>query len=106
MANDKTERATPKRRDEARKRGQVAKSMDLNGAVVLLASLLAVSLLAPHTVGAAEDALRSGMADVAHPQTLMTGAGLEALFTATLKSLVLGIAPIAGVCLLAGVVAN
>jgi len=106
MANDKTERATPKRREEARKRGQVAKSMDLNGAVVLLASLLAISLLAPHTVGAAEDALRSGMANAAHPQEMMSAAGLGQLFTSTLKDLVIGIAPIAGVCLLAGVVAN
>ena len=36
-AHDKTEKATPKKREEARKKGQVAKSPDLNGAVVLLA---------------------------------------------------------------------
>jgi flagellar biosynthesis protein FlhB len=106
MANDKTERATPKRREEARKRGQVAKSMDLNGAVVLIASLFAISLLAPHTVAAAEEALRSGLANVAHPQEMMSAAGLGALFAATLKTLALGIAPIAAVCLLAGIVAN
>ncbi len=40
MANDKTEKATPKKQEEARKKGQVAKSMDLNGAVVLLALIL------------------------------------------------------------------
>ena len=33
---EKTEEATPHRREEARKKGQVAKSADLNGAVVLL----------------------------------------------------------------------
>ena len=32
MASDKTEKATPKRREEARKKGQVASSTDLNGA--------------------------------------------------------------------------
>ena len=106
MANDKTEKATPKRREEARKRGQVAKSMDLNGAVVLIAGLLAISLLAPHTVGAAEGVLRAGMANVAHPQRMMSGAGLQELFMTTLRSLVLGIAPVAGVCLVAGVLAN
>jgi len=37
MANpDKTEKATPKRRSEARKRGQVAKSHDLSGAAIFL----------------------------------------------------------------------
>ena len=106
MANDKTERATPKRREEARKRGQVAKSVDLNGAVVLIAGLFAISLLAPHTIGVAEDALRSGFANVAHPQQLMSAAGLGELFSATLRSFVIGVAPIAAVCLLAGVLAN
>jgi flagellar biosynthesis protein FlhB len=106
MANDKTERATPKRRDEARKRGQVAKSVDLNGAVVMLAGLLAISLLAPHTVNTAEGALRDGLANIGHPQTLMTGAGLRELFSATMRSFLLGVGPIAGVCLVTGVLVN
>jgi len=106
MASDKTEKATPKRREEARRRGQVAKSTDLNGAIVLIAGLLAISLLAPHTVAVASASLREGFANVAHPQELMSAAGLGALFSATAKSLLLGIAPIAGVCLVAGVLAN
>jgi flagellar biosynthesis protein FlhB len=106
MADDKTERATPKRREDARKRGQVAKSTDLNGAIVLIAALLAISLLAPHTVGVAEDALRSGLANVAHPRELTSAAGLGALFSATMMSFLLGVGPIAAVCLVAGVLAN
>ena len=39
-AQDKTEPATPRRREEARKRGQVGKSTDLSAAVVLLGALL------------------------------------------------------------------
>ncbi len=46
-AGEKTEKATPKRREEARKKGQVAKSMDLNGAVVLMAALLGLSAFGP-----------------------------------------------------------
>src|ERR687889_108848 len=34
-AHDKTEKATPKKREDARKKGQVAKSADLNGASVV-----------------------------------------------------------------------
>ncbi len=37
---EKTEQATPKRRKESAKKGQVAKSQELNSAVVLMASLL------------------------------------------------------------------
>ena len=47
MANDKTEKATPKKKEDARKKGQVAKSADVNGAAVLLAGLLALSALGP-----------------------------------------------------------
>ncbi len=39
-AQDRTEPATPRRREEARKRGQVAKSADLTAAVVLLGAVL------------------------------------------------------------------
>lgn len=106
MANDRTEKATPRRRDDARKRGQVAKSTDLNGAVVLIAGLLALSFLAPHTVHTAEGALREGLASIAQPQRLMTAAGLRDLFTATVKSFALGVGPIAGVCLVTGVLVN
>jgi len=37
---ERTERATPKRREEARKKGQVAKSMEVNSSAILLVSLL------------------------------------------------------------------
>ena len=47
MAENKTEKATPKKREDARKKGQVARSMDVNGAAVLLASLFALSATAP-----------------------------------------------------------
>ncbi|HHW08097.1 MAG TPA: flagellar biosynthesis protein FlhB [Clostridia bacterium] len=40
FAEEKTEEATPHRRQEARKKGQVAKSTDLNAALVLLASMV------------------------------------------------------------------
>ena len=39
MSENRTEAATPKRRDEARKKGQVVKSADINTAVVLLAGV-------------------------------------------------------------------
>ncbi len=39
---EKTEQATPKRREEARKKGQVARSQELNSAVVLMAALLGI----------------------------------------------------------------
>jgi flagellar biosynthetic protein FlhB len=44
---EKTEAPTPKRRQEARDRGQVAKSQDLAAAMVLLASMIGLQALGP-----------------------------------------------------------
>ena len=44
FAQEKTEPATPKKRQEARKKGQVAKSMELPGAFVLFAAFLCLFL--------------------------------------------------------------
>ena len=45
--DDKTEKATPKRQQEARKKGQVAKSQDFNGAIVLIVGLFVISSVGP-----------------------------------------------------------
>ncbi|MFZ5450952.1 MAG: flagellar biosynthesis protein FlhB [Thermodesulfobacteriota bacterium] len=44
---DKTEKPTPKRRAEARKKGKVARSRDLSGALVLLTALLSLIIWGP-----------------------------------------------------------
>ncbi|NLL17587.1 MAG: flagellar biosynthesis protein FlhB [Clostridia bacterium] len=45
FADEKTEEATPHRKQEARKKGQVAKSTDLNAALVLLVSMVMIFVL-------------------------------------------------------------
>ncbi|CAM2893827.1 flagellar biosynthesis protein FlhB [Paenibacillus sediminis] len=40
FAEEKTEQATPKKRQDARKKGQVAKSMEVPGSIILLSSFL------------------------------------------------------------------
>ncbi|ASA22247.1 flagellar biosynthesis protein FlhB [Paenibacillus donghaensis] len=44
FSGEKTEKATPKKREDARKKGQVAKSAELSGAVVLLSAMLSLSM--------------------------------------------------------------
>jgi flagellar biosynthetic protein FlhB len=48
---EQTEKATPKRREEARSRGQVAKSPDLAGAAVFLAGVFVLHALMPAALG-------------------------------------------------------
>ncbi|MDT8901309.1 flagellar biosynthesis protein FlhB [Anaeroselena agilis] len=45
---EKTEEATPKRKQEARQRGQVAKSTEISTAFVILTAFLALKLLSPY----------------------------------------------------------
>jgi len=56
---DKTEPATPKRRQEARESGQFAKSHDLTAASLLLVALIALSMTAQTFVQSLADVLRS-----------------------------------------------
>lgn len=42
---EKTEQATPRRRDEARRKGQVARSQELNSSVVLLSALIGLHFM-------------------------------------------------------------
>ncbi len=58
-AGDKTEPATPRRREEVRKKGQVAKSADLNSAIVLFAAMLALYFLMPAFMRMLMDIMRS-----------------------------------------------
>src|SRR3954471_14554251 len=102
---EKTEKATPKRREEARKKGQVAKSPDLNGAVVLLSSLFALSIWGPHIWEQMGTSMKSTLAMIAQPQAITAG-GIGRLFMESGRTAVLAVAPIAIVCLVFGVVSN
>jgi flagellar biosynthetic protein FlhB len=102
---DKTEKATPKRREEARKKGQVAKSQDLNGAVVLLASLFALSIWGPHIWQEMGASMRGTLSMISQPDAVTPG-GIGRLFMEGGRTAVLAVAPVAIVCLVAGVVSN
>lgn len=45
---EKTEEATPKRKEEARKKGQVAKSQEIGSAFVILSAFFALKMLGPY----------------------------------------------------------
>ena len=47
FAGEKTEKATPKKRQDARKKGQVLKSQDVSAAILLLILFLFLFFIAP-----------------------------------------------------------
>lgn len=102
----KTEKATPKRKGEARHKGNVAKSTEINGAVVLAAGLAGVMLIGPKVVSGTGDAMRAIFGQISHPGQATSAAGLHALMQIGLNTILSTVAPIAGMCLVAGVAAN
>ena len=104
-AQSKTEKATPKRREEARKKGQVAKSQDLNGASVMLAGLMVLGIFGGAMAGHVQHAMIEAFAQVADP-SVVDRKGIGVLLTSALRDTGLAIAPVAAACLVAGVAAS
>jgi flagellar biosynthetic protein FlhB len=104
-AHDKTEKATPKRREEARKKGQVAKSQDLNGAMVMIAGLFALAIAGGAIAGRMQHAMTETLGQVADP-TVVDRQGIGKLLMGALTDTGLAVAPVAGACLVAGVLAS
>ena len=102
----KTEKATGKRKGEARRQGNVAKSSDINGAVVLVAGFAGVMLIGPKVVSGTGDAMRAIFGQISHPGQATSAAGLHALMQIGLHTILSTVAPIAGMCLAAGVAIN
>jgi flagellar biosynthesis protein FlhB len=61
MAGDKTERPTPRRRQKAREKGQVARSRELAGSLSALAAIVLLAWLLPGWGGAWRAMLREQM---------------------------------------------
>jgi flagellar biosynthetic protein FlhB len=107
MANhDRTEKATPKHRGEARKKGQVAKSQDLNTAIVLTVGLIVVFATGSTVFNATGAFMTDTFARIAQPGQATSAAGLSGQLQSVISLLLGTVAPIAFACLAAGVVAN
>jgi len=101
---ERTEPATPRRREEARERGQVARSADLSSAVILLAAVLALRFLGrPMIEGifASSASVLEGLATVdGEPGNLL------AQFGGAFAAVFLGFLPFIGILLAAALGAN
>lgn len=99
----KTEKPTPHRIKEAREKGQVARSVEINSVVVLLAGLLTIRYAGPYMV----DSLRD--LTVFFYQNMNTSLGTENIYTYGIFLMgrtFLLLAPVLGVILLVGLLVN
>jgi flagellar biosynthetic protein FlhB len=103
---ERTEKATPKHRKRAREKGQVARSPDLGGSLVLIAGLLALSVMGPRIVDSGASTFREMLGEIAHPTHATSAAGLNGLMHSALSTIALAVAPVAATCMLAGVLSG
>src|SRR5208283_6203341 len=68
---EKTEPATPRKREEARKQGNFAQSHDLSGAVSLAAGLIMLSVCGPWLLQALLEFMRTAMSNLHQPHPLL-----------------------------------
>ncbi|HEX3031776.1 MAG TPA: flagellar biosynthesis protein FlhB [Bacillota bacterium] len=104
FAGEKTEEATPKRKQEARKKGQVAKSQEFNSAVVLLAGFAALGMFSPFIYKQIMQFTNLMLGTLNRED--LTVNSLAALFQQASVVTILAMLPVVGATLLAGVVAN
>lgn len=67
MSEEKTEKPTPKRRKEARKEGQVARSQEIGPWAAVLVAGLALPAMVKHEVGSLADTMRASLNSLENP---------------------------------------
>lgn len=106
FAEERTEKATPKKRREARQRGQVFKSVELNSAVALIVGLLALKFASPFMMKKLCQAYdRYLQPEVVYNQ-LYTYSGVVAMAKDMLYTVALTALPVCGLVMLAGLAIN
>ncbi|MGI6225620.1 MAG: flagellar biosynthesis protein FlhB [Peptococcales bacterium] len=104
FAGEKTEKATPKRRQEARKKGQVLKSTEVNSVLILLVAFLLLKFFLPSILGQMENYIFNLWYEIGTQELNIHTAipllmGMVILFIKVLT-------PLLGIVLITGVVAN
>ncbi len=102
---EQTEKATPKRREEARRRGQVAKSPDLAGAAVFLAGVFVLHALAGPALASIGGEMQAILSRTQEHQDFTFGS-VWMLYARAFASAGLLLGTLFGVALVAGVGVN
>ena len=105
MSENRTEAPTPKKREEARKKGQVARSADVNSAAVLLAGFAVLAASAPGLFHGYQQVLQEGLVRTGDP-SIVSQDGIQALRDWAIRAMLPLVAPVALATVTAGVVAS
>ncbi|MFF2448086.1 flagellar biosynthesis protein FlhB [Neobacillus sp. NPDC058068] len=101
---EKTEKATPRKKQDARKKGQVAKSTDLTNAIVLIASFSILGIYGQQMAIRLFQLVRSGLSDLLLMN--LTEESVPTLFVGLLKEGALIAVPVIFIAWLASLASN
>ena len=104
-AGERTEEATPRKREKAREKGQVARSQEVNSFFVLVAGVTMMVAMSPHLTGtlARNTGYLLSQCHFLAPSNLF---GVSYLLAGNTKVMFWALTPLAGLVLVAGVGAN
>jgi flagellar biosynthetic protein FlhB len=105
-ADNRTEKPTRRRRDDARKKGQLARSPDLSGSLVLIGGITAISFMGTGIAESLASCLRAMLSDIANPQGVATAAGLNGLEHVAMVTMLVAVGPVAGTCVVMAIIAG
>ncbi len=104
--DDRTEKATPKKRQDARKKGQVLQSREITSAFVLLFIFVGLRLLGGYMTDEITAFTRTIISDFTNIHYIFTANGLSQLFMNTSLLLLKVSLPIMAIALITGLVAE
>ena len=103
---EKTEAATPRRRRQARERGQVALSQEVSTALMLIGAFFALSLFASWIIDGVRSVFHISFGDIARANYIYNEGHIVRYLAFMFWRAVLAASPMLGVALLLGVAAN
>jgi len=104
FAGEKTEKATPKKREDEREKGKVAKSQDVNTAILLLFSFIILAVFGSSMKERFTDIYQHTFTEYIHWE--VTTHTVMLIFSDVVLQVALAIAPVMLAALIAGVAAN
>ncbi len=106
FGEEKTEEATSKRKEDARQEGQVLKSPEVSGALILLSCFLGLALFRGYLVGGFSGAMKRSMAQIPEASSLVTLDAIHSVFSQVWQDILILMLPMLAVAYLASLVVN
>ncbi|MFT9494993.1 flagellar biosynthesis protein FlhB [Anaerosolibacter sp.] len=106
FTGEKTEKATPKRKKEAREKGQVLQSKEINSALILLFTFLALQLSGKYIYSNLSVYMKNLYMNTLNDETIFTVNGIHKIFIVMIGEAVKVVIPVLGCAFIVGLLSS